>query len=340
MKNIFAILCLLACTPAVQAISSNDIAVAAPDPTALTNDEIGSPDAIVNTFYQLLSGDAGQRNWSKMRALCLPKAQFNAVRINSSGKKVNRFGSIDDYIKNTNTFFVKNQFYNQETDRKIADFGDIATVFSGYNAQINYSNSGKQLQETGLITFQLVRARDRWYISSVFWNTGQAPDLSAAPSTTAPTSNATTTTALSGPATTQAPGTYDPAEAAPTNTYDPEERVAPERKIRFEAGVDGEIFNETEVDAAANFGENDASIFRYLGENVTLPADDSGKGTYQVEFIVDKEGWCNNVKVYESKSNFVVNEFVKAFSSMPKWTPAKKGGKAVNCRITLSLNLN
>lgn len=338
MRNIFVVLCLLASTTAFQATTAT---AAAPDITALTDAEKGSPDGVVNTFYQILSGDAGQRNWSKMRALCLPKAQFNTVRINSTGKRVNRFGSIDDYITNTNTFFRKNQYYKQETDRQIADFGEIATIFSNYTAEINYSESGRQIHEEGLITFQLVNAKGRWWISSVFWNTGKAPQVNTTtpsttptPQTTAPTTTPTTQTpAPSNDVTTTAPATQP-------NTYQADDRLPIDRTISFEAGVEGKIFNESEVDKPANFGQNDGSIFKYLSDNVKLPADDSGKGTYTVEFIVDKEGWCNNVKVYDSKSNLVVDEFIKAFSSMPKWTPAKMAGKDVNCRITLSLNLN
>ncbi len=319
MRNLFIFFLLIGSTSVLQA-----------NPEQLSPAEIGSTDGIVNTFYDLISGKAGQRNWNKMRALCLPKAQFNIVRYNKEGKLINRFGTISEYIDNTNVFFKKNPYFQTETARKLEQFGNTATVFSTFNSDLTYTGSGRKVNESGIMTFQLVFAKERWWISSVFWNTlppetGTNYILSA--SNTTNTSNSTSTANTSTGATVS------------TTTATVNERLDVDRPIRFESGVDGEIFNENEVSVAPKFGEADAAIYKYLGENMTMPEDASGQGSYTIEFVVDTDGWLTNMKIYNSKSQEMVNQFLEAFGTMPKWAPAKKDGKPVNCRVTLSLNL-
>lgn len=282
-------------------------------------------DGVIQSFYGFLSGKPGQRNWEQMKKLCLPKAQFNTVRYNTNGEKVNRFGSMNDYISNTNTFFRKNHFSQTELNRKVDQYDHIATVYSDYQATIYYTGSQKTVNEAGLMTFQMVNANGRWWISSITWNT-QRPG----------TTTQMNSSGNPNPGNINAPTNSNTTAAAPEDG-----RVMVDRPIRFESGIVGEIFNESEVGTTPQFGDDDAAIFKAIGANLQYPTDaTNAAGTYNIEFIVDTEGWVNNVKVYNAKSQAMVDEIMKAMNAMPKWTAAKKDGKDVNCRVTLQLNID
>lgn len=279
-------------------------------------------EGVIEAFYGVWSRPQNP-DWETLKRLCAPSAQFNMVRFNSEGKMVTRLGSLQEYMKNTYNFFKNNEFQQVELNRSINHYDHVATVNSTYQANILYKQSGRQETEKGVMMFQLIHAKGRWYITSVTRNTENPSDpipaslaINAAP---APT---TTSTATNPPA---------------------QERVETNQPYKFESGIEGYIYTEQEVESAPQYGSTDSELFAYLGENLTYPEQalkENAGGTFAIEFIVDEEGWINNVKVYETTSPAMANELFRVFNSMPQWTPGKKGGKAVNCRVTLQLNID
>lgn len=82
-------------------------------------------------------------------------------------------------------------------------------------------------------------------------------------------------------------------------------------------------------------------MYEYLQKNTKYPdmEFDAGiQGKVFVEFVVDKDGSVEDVKVRRGVSPGLDKEAVRAVKSMPKWSPGKMNGKAVKCRFTIPVD--
>lgn len=78
----------------------------------------------------------------------------------------------------------------------------------------------------------------------------------------------------------------------------------------------------------------------WLSQNVNYPKeaqDASIEGRVYVSFVVEKDGSITNVSIARSVHPLVDAEAVRVYSSMPKWAPALREGKAVRFSQTFPL---
>jgi protein TonB len=84
-----------------------------------------------------------------------------------------------------------------------------------------------------------------------------------------------------------------------------------------------------------------AKMYEYLQKNTKYPdmEFDAGiQGKVYVEFVVDKDGSVEDVKIRRGVSAGLDKEALRAVKSMPKWTPGKMNGKPVKCRFTIPVD--
>lgn len=91
------------------------------------------------------------------------------------------------------------------------------------------------------------------------------------------------------------------------------------------------------------FGSQE-QLEKYVQDNITYPESakiDQIEGTVFVDFVIGSDGVVRDVEVSETTSDDVKQnlseEAVRVVSNMPKWTPGKKGGKAVDTRVSLPI---
>jgi len=78
-----------------------------------------------------------------------------------------------------------------------------------------------------------------------------------------------------------------------------------------------------------------AKLYEYLGKNIQYPemAKENGiQGKVFVQFVVFKD-----VKIVKGVHKTLDSEASRVVKSMPKWTPGKQRGTAVNARFTLPI---
>jgi hypothetical protein len=76
---------------------------------------------------------------------------------------------LDDYQANTTPFFMANDFYEVEISRRIDLFGNIAHVWSGYEART--SPDAADVERRGINSIQLFRHADLgWRILAMVWD--------------------------------------------------------------------------------------------------------------------------------------------------------------------------
>ena len=130
------------------------------------NEAIG---AVVDEMYAMISGPAGPRDWSRQDNCFLPEARQVRTWIDDSGRPQMLSMNLDDYAHNTQPFFDANAFYEIETERRIDLFGNIAHVWSRYEARSSLDD--EQPERRGINSIQLFRHSELgWRIIHMIWD--------------------------------------------------------------------------------------------------------------------------------------------------------------------------
>lgn len=139
------------------------------DEITVNPNDVNSIDSIIAALYDVISGDAGkQRDWNRFRTLF-----YKDARLIPSGKNaktgITGANSItpEDYIKRADPGFMKDGFFEIEVARKTETFGNIAHVFTTYQAKRKMTDEKPFLR--GINSIQLLNDGKRWWVLNVFW---------------------------------------------------------------------------------------------------------------------------------------------------------------------------
>ena len=137
--------------------------------------DVATIDAIMKAVYDVISGAAGEkRDWDRFRTLFHKDA-----RMIPSGKnpQTGVFGARaytpEEYIKRNEPFFLKEGFFEREIARRTEIYGNIAHIFSTYEAFKNKSDKKPFIR--GINSFQLMFDGKRWWVMTIFWQ-GETAD--------------------------------------------------------------------------------------------------------------------------------------------------------------------
>jgi protein TonB len=143
------------------------------------------------------------------------------------------------------------------------------------------------------------------------------------------------------------PNTPPPPPPPPPPPAPPEEvEVLEEEDEREETNVII-IDQEADIDIVIEVEEENPEfvggmqkLYEYLGKNIQYPemAKENGiQGKVFVQFVVWKDGTIKDVKIVKGVHKTLDGEAQRVVKSMPKWTPGKQRGTAVNARFTLPI---
>jgi len=129
-------------------------------------EQIGS---VVDEMYAMISGPAGPRDWSRQLNCFLPDARQVRTWVDEAGRPQKLSMSLDEYSANTRPFFDVTDFYEVETDRRIDRFGNMAHVWSGYEAR--RTPDEEPPERRGINSIQLFRDPQLgWRIIHMIWD--------------------------------------------------------------------------------------------------------------------------------------------------------------------------
>ena len=124
---------------------------------------------VVDEMYAMISGPAGPRDWSRQRNCFLPEARQVRTWVDEQGRPAMLAMTLDEYAANTAPFFDANNFYEIETSRRIDLFGNIAHVWSGYEARNSLDDA--EPERRGINSIQLFRHPELgWRIIHMIWD--------------------------------------------------------------------------------------------------------------------------------------------------------------------------
>lgn len=147
------------CSGQIRSIASSPEGRNCVDAEAMSN--------VVSTYYRILSGPAGSRNWDQLRTVSLATARFDAIGIDEKGQNNFHPQSREDYINHMDEYLRKYGFFQSEIKRTTECYARIAHVLSTYESRNEIK--GKVI-DRGIMSFQLLYDEGRWRIAHVMWN--------------------------------------------------------------------------------------------------------------------------------------------------------------------------
>jgi hypothetical protein len=131
-------------------------------------EEFETVDSIIAAVYGVISGPAGQkRDWDRMRTLFQPEARMIAVGKGRDGAVRKQVLTVEEYIKSSGPFLEGQGFFEKEVARRIEQYGNIAQVFSTYEARQKADDAKPFMR--GINSFQLWNDGKRWWVVTIFW---------------------------------------------------------------------------------------------------------------------------------------------------------------------------
>jgi len=141
---------------------------AAAAPVQAQASDVASVDAVVAALYDVISGPAGKaRDWNRMRSLFTPEARMMAVGARPDGTIAGRALTVEDYIARNTPHFAKAGFFEREVARTTEVYGQIAHVFSTYEARHAASDAAPFAR--GINSIQLYNDGKRWWVVNLMW---------------------------------------------------------------------------------------------------------------------------------------------------------------------------
>jgi hypothetical protein len=137
--------------------------------------DVGSMDSIIKAVYDVISGEAGKpRNRDRFRTLFHADARLIPTGKNQeTGITTARILTPEDYIKRVEPVFVRDGFFESEKARQVHVYGNIAHVFSTYEARRTAKDRKPFMR--GINSFQLLNDGKRWWVLSIYWQ-AETPD--------------------------------------------------------------------------------------------------------------------------------------------------------------------
>lgn len=93
------------------------------------------------------------------------------------------------------------------------------------------------------------------------------------------------------------------------------------------------------VEQMPSFPGGSKALYEYIGRNVKYPAEATNKsGRVIVAFVVDKNGNIIEPTIMRSVCEPLDKEALRVIKEMPKWTPGKQNGKAVDVKYVIPIS--
>lgn len=132
--------------------------------------DVDSIEHIVAAVYDVISGPAGPRDWSRFNSLFYAGSRMTSTRRDDKGEISARVFTPEDYAKRGQDFFNKEGFFENSVANRVESWDSIAHVWSTYESR---HAKGEKPFARGINSFQLFNDGKRWWILSIYWEQEQ-----------------------------------------------------------------------------------------------------------------------------------------------------------------------
>jgi hypothetical protein len=136
----------------------------------MTNEtqQFGTIDALMSALYASISGPPGGQDFELSRRIYHPDVRLVRTRLDRDGRPVAFSFSGEEYEANARALLDGLPFYEVETERRIVRFGNVAQVFSAYEARTAPQGGG--LIKRGMNCAHLFNDGTRWWLMHLIWD--------------------------------------------------------------------------------------------------------------------------------------------------------------------------
>jgi len=131
-------------------------------------EEFATLDAVFEALYRSISGAPGGQDFALSRRIHHPDARLVRTGLDAAGKPVAFSFSVDEYETNARGLLAGAHFHEVETARRTIRFGNIAQVFSAYEART--APRGGALLKRGMNLAHLWFDGRRWWLMHLIWD--------------------------------------------------------------------------------------------------------------------------------------------------------------------------
>jgi hypothetical protein len=130
--------------------------------------EFATIDQLMTALYSSISGPPGGQDFELSRRLQHPDVRLVRTRLDEAGRPVALSFSGDEYEENAKGLLAGMPFYEVETERRVVRFGNIAQIFSAYEART--APEGGELIKRGMNCAHLYNDGRRWWLMHLIWD--------------------------------------------------------------------------------------------------------------------------------------------------------------------------
>jgi hypothetical protein len=127
-----------------------------------------SLDDVIGALYRAISGPAGGQDFELERLIHHKDARMVRTRLDENGKPVAFSFGLEGFIANVKEVLKGRPFYEIEIARKVVRFGNIAQVFSAYEAK--EAPDSKDVIKRGMNMIHVFDDGKRWWVMHVIWD--------------------------------------------------------------------------------------------------------------------------------------------------------------------------
>ena len=131
-------------------------------------DEFGTINALMAALYRSISGPPGGQDFALARRIHHPDVRLVRTRLDEQGRPVASSFSGAEYEANARELLAGRPFYEIETGRRTVRFGNVAQVFSAYEARS--APAGGELIKRGMNLAHLYHDGGRWWLMHLIWD--------------------------------------------------------------------------------------------------------------------------------------------------------------------------
>ena len=129
--------------------------------------DVRNPRALTAAIYDLISGPAGPRDWSRFRSLFLPGARMTVTGSKADGTVSLRVLTLDDYQARSGATLLTTGFVERGVREEVHEWAHTAVVRSLYESR--HAAGDAQPFARGINTFVMASDGGRWWIASLSW---------------------------------------------------------------------------------------------------------------------------------------------------------------------------
>jgi hypothetical protein len=133
-----------------------------------TDLDLHSLDDVVTAMYASISGPPGGQDWALSQRLFHPRAQMIRTKLDATGRPVAMVFTVEEYQVNASELLKNVPFYEIEIARRTVRFGNLAQVFSAYEARP--APGAAELIKRGMNLMHLYDDGERWWIMQMIWD--------------------------------------------------------------------------------------------------------------------------------------------------------------------------